>query len=279
MANLTRILQALYCEPWLIRPEMHQHLCSIAWAHATGAAHAESGIVAEFGKTARGDVDDDVRMYGNVAVLEIGGVIGRKFSSFLNSSGVTSVDVLARHVAEAKVNPAVSALVLDVDSPGGTVTGTPEAANVIADFSRDKPVVAYASGLMASAAYWLSAPADAIFAAESADVGCIGVYTAMLDVTRAYENAGVKVELFKQGKYKAMGMPGVPLTDDQREYIQQEVDQINDWFRSTITGNRDVPDTAMEGQTFLGRRAVEVGLVDRIGTLGDAIDYAAEQAR
>ena len=279
MADLTRVLRALYTEAWLIEPEMHRRLCDMAWAHVTETAHEPGGIVAEFAKEDRKPADkSDVRMDDGVAVVEVDGVIGRKFSSFLNSSGVTSVDVLAKILTEAAEDSSVSAVVLDVDSPGGTVTGTPEASQAVAELSRVKPVVAYTGGMMASAAYWLSVPADAIFAEPSASVGSIGVYAALLDVTRNFEMNGYKTELFKAGKYKAAGVPGVPLTDEQREQIQDEVDEIAGWFKSTVTANRgDVEAETMEGQTFLGRDAVGVGLVDQIGTLADATAYARSQ--
>ena len=275
MPNLTRVLTALYCEPWLIQPEMHRRLCDITWAHVTGDAHVADGILAKFDDEVKKDGIGDVARDGDIAILSIGGVVGRKFSAFLNSSGVTSIDVMERIVKEAQSDPSIKGMVLDIDSPGGTVTGTPEAAETLAEFSREKSLVAYTGGLMASAAYWLSAPADAIFASPSADVGSIGVYAAMLDVSRAYENQGVHVELFKQGKYKAMGLQGTSLTDEQREYLQERVDGIGDWFRGYVQGNRPaVEESAMEGQTFMGRDALKVGLVDHIGTLADAVDYA-----
>jgi ClpP class serine protease len=83
---------------------------------------------------------------------------------------------------------------------------------------------------MASAAYWIGVTADAIFAEPSAEIGSIGVYSAFLDESRAFEMEGLKTELFKTGKYKGMGMPGLPLTEDQRALIQAEVDRVNKQF-------------------------------------------------
>lgn len=279
MANLTRVLRALYCEPWLISPTMHQTLCNIAWAHVTGDAHAADGILAKYDDEVKKDGIGDVARVGRVAVLNIGGVIGRKFSRFLNSSGVTSVDVMQRIINEALSDKTIDAIVLDVDSPGGTVTGVPEAAQAIETAVAQKPIVAYTGGMMASAAYWISASADAIFAAPSADVGSIGVYAALLDTSRMLENEGIKVEMFKQGKFKAMGFPGIPLTEEQRAYIQDGVDDIANWFRGFVSANRrSVEADAMEGQTFMGQSAVDAGLVDRIGSLDDAIAFAEEEA-
>lgn len=278
-AKLTRVLRALYCEPWLVRPEMHQHLCSIAWAHATGSAHDENGIVANFTDDMKRQ-DNDARIIdGGIAIISVSGVIGRKFSTMLNNSGVTSIDVLDGIISNAIKDASVKAIVLDIDSPGGTVTGVPEAAELIEIAATYKPVVAYTGGMMASAAYWIASAADAIFASKSADVGSIGVYCAYLDVTRKLESEGVDVKLFKQGKFKAMGMPGIPLTEEQETLIQEGVDEIADWFKGYVTSSRpSVSAGAMEGQTYLGKNAVAVGLVDHIGTLDDAIAYAKQEA-
>jgi signal peptide peptidase SppA len=283
MTKLVRVLGALYCEPWLIQPQMHETLCQIAWAHVDGSAHDLNGIAVQFKNAKQADAEapqDNTTMFGRVAVLDVEGVIGRRFSSCLNSSGVVSIDVLERLVTEAATDNAVDAVVLNIDSPGGTVTGVPEAAEAIAQLTAAKPVVAYTGGMMASAAYWISAPADAIFASSSANVGSIGVYTALLDVTRAMEMAGYKTELFKAGKYKAMGLRGVSLTEEQRQYIQKEVDEIADEFKAHVLQNRAaIPAEAMEGQTFMGRNALEVGLVDEIGSINDAIAFAEQAAK
>jgi signal peptide peptidase SppA len=277
-SNLTRVLRALYCEPWLIRPEMHQRLCEIARAHANGEAHEDGGIVASFTDDMKKQ-GQDVRIVDGVAVVNVGGVIGRRFSSFLNSSGVTSIDVLGGVIRNAVDDVMVDAIVLDVDSPGGTVTGVPEAAEIVERAATEKPVIAYASGMMASAAYWISAGADAIFASPSADVGSIGVYTVYTDVSRMYEDAGIDVELFKQGKFKAAGVPGIPLTDEQKELIQDGVNNIAEWFKGYVAESRPgVALEAMEGQTYLGKDALEVGLIDGTSTLDEAIEYARNEA-
>lgn len=297
MANLTRILTALYCQPWLLPAGMHRRLCDIAQAHAAGTAH-DGGIAdhahdrahgpragepgAEWWQIERYTYDgakvlenNGVDFADGVAVFDVGGVIGRRFSSFLNSSGVTSVDVLTRMLRAAAADERVTAAVLDIDSPGGAVTGTPEAAAAVADLARTKPVVAYTGGLMASAAYWIAAPADAIYAEPSAEAGSIGVYSALLDVSRAFEMAGLKTELFKSGKYKAMGIEGIPLTDEQRALIQADVDKIGAWFRGDVRRFRGrISDETTQGQTLMADDALAAGLIDRIGTLDDAIAAA-----
>ena len=282
MANITRIVRALYCEPWLIQPEMHARLCDIARDHMTGEAHGDGGRALEFAygdKMQRASQREKVNIIQGVAVVEVDGVIGRKFSSFINSSGVVSVDVLAEVVKETAVREDVKAILLDIDSPGGTVAGTPEAYREISEAAKTKPVVVWTGGMLASAAYWIAVGADAIFADESADVGSIGVYLSLLDCSRQFEAQGIDVELFKTGKYKAMGLPGTSLTDEQRELLQEGVDEIYAKFTSAVTSNRRVDETAMEGQTFSGDRAVEVGLIDGIMSFDAALAYAASLQR
>lgn len=296
MPNLTRVITALYCQPWLITAAMHGKLCEIAAAHVTGAAHAAGGCATkgqseQHGPTPAVDglewwqtvscgvvVSNGVTFDDGVAVFAVSGVIGRKFSGLLNSSGVTSVDVLSRMIRAAADDDRVTGILLDIDSPGGTVTGVPEAAGVVAYAATKKPVVAFSDGMMCSAAYWLAVPADAIFAAPSADVGSIGVYSAVLDQSRAFEIAGLKTELFKTGKYKGMGVPGTPLTDDQRAWLQADVDKVFQWFRGAVTSNRGaVPDEAMQGQTMFAYEAKENGLIDAVGTFEDALSYTKKQ--
>jgi signal peptide peptidase SppA len=297
MPNLTRVMTALYCQPWLITATMHHRLCELASAHINGEAHKEDGNAAKKHAENHGPLAKDgdglewwqiwnrgkaesngVSFSDGVAIFDVSGVIGRKFSSFLNSSGVTSVDVLSRMIRAAADDARVSGILMDIDSPGGTVTGVPEAAASVAYATTKKPTVAFTGGMACSAAYWLSAPCDAIIAESSADVGSIGVYSALLDSSRAYEVAGLKMNLFKTGKYKGMGMPGVPVTDDQRALMQADVDKVFEWFRSAVIGNRGkVPDEAMQGQSMFAADALKNGLIDRIGNFDDALDYVKKQ--
>jgi protease-4 len=130
---------------------------------------------------------------------------------------------------------------------------------------------------MASSAYWISVGADMIIAEQSANVGSIGVYSALIDSSRAFEMNGLKRELFKTGKYKAMGIQGLPLTEDQKKLIQSRADQLFDWFSSSVIEARvNVDDAAMQGQPFRGQEAKDVNLVDLIGSKEDAFDLLQE---
>jgi ClpP class serine protease len=125
--------------------------------------------------------------------------------------------------------------------------------------------VAHASGVMASAAYWLASQATMIVSEPSAQSGSIGIYHAFLDESRHFAAEGLNVELFKSGKFKGAGIRGLPLNDEQRAYIQARVDKIFGWFKADLAVNRDIPESAMDGRVFFSDEAVVLDLIDAIG--------------
>lgn len=125
---------------------------------------------------------------------------------------------------------------------------------------------------MCSAAYWVASQARAIYATPSAQVGSIGVVQAVIDNSAAIEKAGIKVEVFSVGKYKAMGAPGTPLTDDQRELISSNLAEIAGEFHTAVLAKgRAIPAEAMEGQTFSGRQAQRHNLAGMVPDRAEAM--------
>lgn len=192
-----------------------------------------------------------------IGVVAIEGPILRKPDLFARIFfGATSSEEIGDALREAAGREDIKAVFLNIDSPGGTVAGTPELANAVAALDKKKPVYAFSSGLMCSAAYWVASQARAIYATPSAQVGSIGVVQAVIDNSAALDKAGIKVEVFSVGKYKAMGAPGTPLTDDQRELISSNLAEIaRDFHGAVLAKGRAIPAEAMEGQTFSGKQA------------------------
>jgi ClpP class serine protease len=125
---------------------------------------------------------------------------------------------------------------------------------------------------MASAAYWIASQARAIYATPSAQVGSIGVVQAVVDDSVALDKEGIKVEVFSVGKYKAMGAPGNPLTNDQRELIQSNLAEIAGEFHAAVLAKgRAIPPDAMEGQTFSGRQAQRYNLAGMVPDRAEAM--------
>lgn len=213
---------------------------------------------------------------GEVAVLPIVGTIAHRAGLLNEASGGTSVQGLMSQFRALVRDPDISAIVLDVDSPGGAVAGIDEFAAEIYRARGTKPIVAVANTVMASAAYWLGSAADEVVATPSALVGSIGVIGAHEDQTGLYEKMGVKVSLISAGKYKAENNPFEPLTDEGRAYLQTRVDESYGRFTRAVARQRSVPVDSVrngygEGRVVGADEAVKLGMVDRIATIDEVI--------
>ena len=186
--------------------------------------------------------------------------------------GATSSVEIGQAIREAAGRDDIKAVMLDIDSPGGTVAGTPELAAAVASLNDRKPVYAFSCGQMCSAAYWIASQARAVYATPSAQVGSIGVVQAVIDDSAALESRGLKVEVFSVGKYKAMGAPGTPLTDDQRGLIRSNLEETaRDFHAAVLARGRSIPPEAMEGQTFSGRQAQRMNLAGVVPDRAEAM--------
>jgi len=252
---------------------MHKRLCQIVDEHISGVAHDPGGIVEAYqGAQGNGREREPFVRLGNVAQVNIHGVIGKRVGFFEASSGVMDVDDVEAALLAALEDESIEGILLDVHSPGGTVTGVPELAEVIAAVNERKPVVAFTDTEMASAAYWLASAASAVYATRSAAVGSIGVYAAWLDASRSFEMNGFRQEVEKVGKYKAAGLYGTAMTPEQRELVKRRVEEVAGWFKGFVSARRGgVRPEAMEGQSFYGAEAAATGLVDAVGSREDAL--------
>ncbi len=208
-----------------------------------------------------------------IGTVSIDGPILRKPDVFARVlMGATSSDDIGAALREAGQRDDIKAVFLDIDSPGGTVAGTPELAATVASINERKPIYAFSSSLMCSAAYWIASQARAIYATPSARVGSIGVVQAIIDDSAALDAKGIKVEVFSVGKYKAMGAPGTPLTDDQRELIHSNLAETAQEFHAAVLSRgRAIPAEAMEGQTFSGRQAQRFNLAGMVSDRAEAM--------
>ena len=208
-----------------------------------------------------------------IGTVSIEGPILRKPDPFARILfGATDSEAIGDALREAAGRDDIRAVFLDIDSPGGTVAGTPELAAAVSALNDIKPVYAFSSGLMCSAAYWVGSQARAVYATPSARVGSIGVMQLVIDDSAALESRGIKVEVFAVGKYKAMGAPGTSLTDDQRELIGSNLaETAADFHAAVLARGRSIPAEAMEGQTFTGRQAQQFNLAGVVPDRAEAM--------
>lgn len=272
-----QVVRHLVETPWAILPRTLATIREFVAVRSAGARFTADEIQARIGaKPAR----RDAQRAGTVAVIPVYGVITPKADLMTDMSGGTSVDRLRGAFLNAVEDPNVSAVVLDVDSPGGQVDLVPELAADIRGARGTKPILAVANTLAASAAYWVAAQADELFVTPSGEVGSIGVFAAHDDISGMLEKAGVKTTLVSAGKFKTEGNPFEPLSDEARAAIQARVDDAYRMFVHDVARGRGVPvDTVRDGfgqgRVVVAKDALAEGMVDGIATLDEVVARAA----
>jgi protease-4 len=223
---------------------------------------------------------------GKVAIIEVEGMIlNMKTGGFMQPTE----NQLSRFIQEMELaanDPDVKAVVLRVNSPGGTVTASDVMYESVQRFKSQthKPVVASLQDVAASGAYYVSCASDRIVAHPTSVVGSIGVIFNTFNVSGTLEKIGAKSEAIKSGPLKDMGSPFKDLDPQARAVMQGMVDEYYKRFVTIVTANRPIKDsetvkTITDGRVFSGARAAELGLVDRTGLLDDAVDEARKLAK
>lgn len=279
------ILGHLMSRPWAMRPDSMQAIASILHRAEFGGRadlspltpSGESGMVDKrattwFHRSTKGatysyqDRRSQLAPEPSVAVIPMHGVISKYLDRGNCEPGFDLLD-FDRDLAAAANDANVTEIVIHEHSPGGSCTGVAETARRIAHVADNiKPVYMYTDSDACSAAYWTGASCTNVFSSEMACIGSIGVYLAWIDQAKWLEAQGFELKLFKAGTFKAATLPG-QLTDEAGQLLQNEVDAIAQSFYAWVRERRSkagatVEDGTMQGQTFLGRDAINVGLVD-----------------
>lgn len=209
------------------------------------------------------------QVVSGVAVIQISGSLVHKGGYVGAASGATSYEGLQAQIARAASSSAVSAVVFDIDSFGGEVSGAFETAQMIADLSVRKPTLAILTDFALSAAYLLASQVRQIVIPEFGQAGSIGVITMHADWSQAIAASGVNITIISSGDRKTDGSPYAPLPDGVREQIQATVDLMRDRFAECVAagrGKRMTKDQALatEAASFMGEDAVSAGLADAV---------------
>lgn len=275
-----QVRKAIYGEPWAIIEAWYDAIAEIAETHIEAVARGEQVEWEAADKKAPAQ-KDELQIDRGVAVIPVTGPIIKGANSFQRMSGATSPRILSNQFHEALENDDVSATMLHFDSPGGSVLGIQEFASEIfeARSKTDKPIIAFADGVMASAAYWFGSQADAVYATEMSQVGGLGVYSKFYDDTRMQQNQGIDPVVIRSHELKGIGEG--PMTPNQLSAMQQKVLRIANVFKGTVARARTGMDVEalFNGLTWFGQEAVDNGLVDEITTYDSLIErYGKESA-
>lgn len=289
---MIHLLAAFYSTPWALAPDVFAAAETILLRWAEGARLSAEQVAAAIGDApeaaaARRSAAQAASGRG-VAVVPVYGVLAHRAYAVANTSRpLTSTEALAAQFRAAAADPEVGTIIMDVDSPGGSVFGVQELGDVLAEIREHsgKKLVAVANNTAASGGYWIASQAHELVVTPSGMVGSIGVIVPHSDTSAMKERLGVRTEYITAGRYKSEAHADGPLTDDHRAYLQGMVDAYYGAFTKAVAKGRGVPVSTVRGEAFgegrmrLASEAVTAGMADRVGTLDDTIArYASGRA-
>ena len=305
------IVSAVYGQPWAILPTKLAVILDLLAFRAAGNVLTEEEIQERIGArvpgtlTIPGNLSEEAKealkaeweaqnigavghgkqtRSGAVAVVPLHGIMSQRMNMMSAMSGGTSTELFGKMFKDAVNDPSINGIVIDIDSPGGSVFGVQELAQTIMDARGSKPVIAFANSMAASAAYWVASAADEIVVTPGGQVGSIGVLTAHSDLSAKLEAEGESITLISAGKKKVDANPIEPLSADARADLQATVDTYYTAFVGAVAKGRGVTPSEVrsgfgEGGMVGAVEAVKEKMADRIGTLETAISRAAGRGR
>lgn len=267
----------LLMSPWAILPDQLREIEAIYATHLRGEKIDIAAIEARLGRPLANEQQDYQIRQGGVAVLALDGVMAPKANLFMRVSGGISTQMASLQVESAMADPRVSALVLAIVSPGGSVFGTPELGATVSEMAAIKPIVTVSEATLASAAYWVGSAANAVYiSGPTVQVGSIGVVASHRYDPKAQ---GTTTEI-TAGKYKRIASGIAPLSAEGKDYMQSQVDHLYSVFVDAVAAHRgadaaQVLEHMADGRVFIGQQAIDHGLVDGFATVDSMVEQLA----
>jgi protease-4 len=246
-------------------------LCIFVLLLFSGGCYLAGLLSSTFGRTSYslGDAIYEIRLEGVISA--------EKYSGLLMEETVTPEEIISQ-LDEAESNPDVKAILIRVNSPGGSAAASQEIYEELKKV--EKPVVVSVSETCASGAYYISAAADSIIANRSSSVGSIGVIMQIPNFEGLFEQLGIEYVTIKQGEFKDVGSPDRPITEEETSMLEAQLKEIYEQFISDVADSRGMEISEVRelatGWVYLGTEALDLGLIDEIGNYKDAIEAAAE---
>ena len=202
---------------------------------------------------------------GDVAIINVSGILTKGPSEMEQQVlGLVDIDDISNALDEVSSDPSISKIVLSFASPGGETTGITELGRKIKTIDKTiKPVYSWTEVQMCSAAAWLGTQARMIGMTESSNIGSCGVYIILPDASEKYKQEGINMQVVSSGKWKMIGHDMKPLSDEEREYLQNDVNAQHQLFKDVVKSNRpNIKDESLEGLSYEGIQAKELGWCD-----------------
>lgn len=219
---------------------------------------------------------------GKIGVIYLEGpIVGGKVAGLWGEP--TGTDALLRNIRKAREDKEIKAIVLRMNTPGGSAAASQEIAEEIERVRNEgKKVVTSMGDVAASGGYWIAAGTDKIVANPATTTGSIGVIWSVANLEELYRKIGVGQETIKSGPYKDIGSPARPMSSQEKELLQGMVNDIFEQFIAVVAKGRNMDESKVrslaDGRIYTGRQAKELGLVDELGNMYDAIEIAAQMS-
>ena len=287
--NHQLLIAEFLATPWALMPERLNAVATVLarWSRNVAASDEVLATVAtdRAVRDARRQAST-MASGGGIAVLPLYGVVTQRGNMVDDVSGPGSVSTqqFAATLRQALADETVSQILIDIDSPGGSVYGVSELADEIVNARAQKPVVAIANSLAASAAYWIGCAASELYVTPGGEVGSIGVWQAHFDYSQALAAEGVTPTLISAGKYKVEGNPYAPLGEEAQGFMQSRVDDYYAAFTKSVARGRGVPiaqvrDGMGQGRVLGADAALAQSMVDGVATFDDVIKKMRRDAK
>ena len=279
--NKQLLLSEFLTTPWALMPERLQAMSGILTRWSAGEPPNDETLFQV--NTDRLIRDTRKQMAAaskgtGIAVLPLYGVVTQRGNMVddISGPGSTSTQQFTSILRQMLTDDTVGQILIDIDSPGASVYGVSELASEIVKARAQKPVIAVANSLAASAAYWIGCSASEFYVTPGGEVGSIGVWQAHFDYSKALEEEGVKPTLISAGKFKVEGNPYVPLDEQAQAFMQSRVDDYYNAFVEAVAVGRgvsisDVRDGMGEGRVLGADAALAMNMVDGISTFDEVL--------
>lgn len=269
--------------PWALQREVLSAYAGVLARSVTGDRLSLASLAGEPEASDGGRGRTAATRNGAIAVIPLVGSIMQR-AGMMDLCGGTSVQKFTAAFREAMADDTISQILIDIDSPGGSVYGVGELAAEIMQARATKPVVAVANSLAASAAYWVGCSASEFYCTPGGEVGSIGVWQAHEDWSAAMEEAGIKTTLVSAGKFKVEGNPYQPLDEEALGFMQSRVNDYYGAFVKGVAKGRGVPVDAVRNGMGQGRvlgadAALAENMIDGIATFDDVVKKMQRTAR
>jgi signal peptide peptidase SppA len=258
--------------------EIQHQILAIAESSFIRFVNMEAALDLKLMEACSTDVEEEgsrlLSIHDNVALIEIKGMLVNRDSWLNRYFGAISYNEIRQACIEA-MEAGASAVVFNIDSPGGNVAGLADTANLISNMG--VKTLSFTSSAMCSAAYFLGCQTDKVYADTFAEVGSVGVVVKMYDRSKHLADMGIKPLRFRSGKLKAVGDPDFKMSKEELNYVQDKVLKYASKFYDIVSDARGMPLPVMEkagitsGKTFIGEEAKDVNLVDGIHTFDEVM--------